>query len=240
MNTQQMAFTAGLRALALACIEEVDDALLDIWFEAGVAQRRAWVAESALAARYLGDIVDAASAHDAAKVSAERGNLRCLRWALSRCSETDKADLTWICAWNGHLDCLVYLHEHGCPWNEDACACAAENGHLDCLAYVHEHGCPWNAMTCLIAALEGQLACMRYAHERGCPWDEDTCSFAAWNGHLACLAYAHEHGSPWSAATSRDAALYGKYDCLAYALSHGCPWDEDTCSFAAWNAAGRS
>ena len=25
---------------------------------------------------------------------------------------------------------------------------AAENGHLECLKYAHENGCPWDEMTC--------------------------------------------------------------------------------------------
>jgi hypothetical protein len=45
---------------------------------------------------------------------------------------------------NGHLECLKYAHEHGCPWNENTCLNAAENGHLECLKYAREHGCPEN------------------------------------------------------------------------------------------------
>jgi hypothetical protein len=42
---------------------------------------------------------------------------------------------------NGHLECLVYAHENGCPWDGDVCAKAAEKGHLDCIKYAHENGC---------------------------------------------------------------------------------------------------
>jgi hypothetical protein len=35
---------------------------------------------------------------------------------------------------------LQYAHEHGCPWNELACSCAARHGHLEVLQYAHEHG----------------------------------------------------------------------------------------------------
>ena len=38
---------------------------------------------------------------------------------------------------NGHLECLVYAHENGCPWNEKTCEYAAENGHLECLVYAY-------------------------------------------------------------------------------------------------------
>ena len=72
----------------------------------------------------------------------------------------------------GHLECLKYSHENGCPWNEDTCSSAAQNGHLEILNYLHEEGCPWDTNTCAAAALGGHLECLKYAHENGCPWDE--------------------------------------------------------------------
>ena len=59
--------------------------------------------------------------------------------------------LSAAAAFNGHLECLQYARENGCPWdliNEDndddtvehACSNAAFNGHLECLKYAHENG----------------------------------------------------------------------------------------------------
>jgi len=46
---------------------------------------------------------------------------------------------------------------------------AAERGHLDCLKYAHENGCPWD-LTCTKAAEKGGYdECLKYAHESGCP-----------------------------------------------------------------------
>ena len=44
---------------------------------------------------------------------------------------------------NGHLRCLKYLHENGCPWDQWAYLDAEENGQLDCLDYLHKNGCPY-------------------------------------------------------------------------------------------------
>ena len=46
----------------------------------------------------------------------------------------------------GHLECLKYAHENGCPWDEETCSEAAYGGHLECLKYAHEKGCPWEQM----------------------------------------------------------------------------------------------
>ena len=55
------------------------------------------------------------------------------------------------------------------------CSAAAHESHLECLRYAHEHGCPWDEWTCYCAAY-GHLECLRYAHQHGCPWDEKTLS----------------------------------------------------------------
>ena len=80
------------------------------------------------------------------------------------------------------------------------CASAAGGGHLECLRYAHENGCPWDVYTCRSAARGGHLECLRYAHENGCPWDGATCmqSAALREGHLECLrsAAAHDEWMP--------------------------------------------
>ena len=70
---------------------------------------------------------------------------------------------------NGHLECLKYAHEQGCPWHEDTCTYAASNGHLECLKYAHEEGCDWDWRTCEYAAANGHLECLKYACAHGCP-----------------------------------------------------------------------
>jgi len=81
---------------------------------------------------------------------------------------------------SGHLECLKYAHEQGCPWDEETCEYAATNGDLECLKYAREHGCPWDDWTCMRAAEYGHLECLKYAHEQGCDWDEDVRQCRRW------------------------------------------------------------
>ena len=43
---------------------------------------------------------------------------------------------------------LEYLYSHGSLWVMNACVGAAGNGHLDCLKYLHENGCPRDERVC--------------------------------------------------------------------------------------------
>ena len=43
---------------------------------------------------------------------------------------------------NGHLPALQYLHENGCPWDENTCTNAAYYEHWDCLQYAVDNKCP--------------------------------------------------------------------------------------------------
>ena len=100
-------------------------------------------------------------------------------------------------AYNGHLDCLKYAHENGCPWDERI---HAQMQHtmgiqiaLNMLMKMAAHGIRY---TCSSAAYNGHLDCLKYAHENGCPWDKNMLLNAAYEDILDCLKYAHENGAP--------------------------------------------
>jgi hypothetical protein len=57
---------------------------------------------------------------------------------------------------------------------------AAKSGHLDCLKYAHENGCPWDADTCYYAESYRQEHCLMYALENGCPYNHDDNDESIW------------------------------------------------------------
>jgi hypothetical protein len=145
--------------------------------------------------------------HDEITIAATAGgHLDIVRYAVEHgCPVPPGGFLTGVAAINGRLAILKYLHEElHSEWHDFGTSNAALAGHLDCLIYAHEHGCPWGQLTCLWAAKQGHLECLRYAHENGAQWDEAVCSAALANGHLHCVQYAHENGVPCSHNTSRD------------------------------------
>lgn len=134
----------------------------------------------------------------------------------------------------GHLHCLRYLHENGCPKSRSAFSMAAKGGHLHVLEYLRiEMGLtpdPTDEGICETAARQGRRDILEWAHSNfGCAWGR-TCEYAAAEGHLACLQYAHENGCWWNFATCREAAGGGHLDCLRYAHTNGCLWDQGTIS----------
>jgi hypothetical protein len=109
------------------------------------------------------------------------------------CDDCKNINNTSDMACKGHLECLKYAREHGCPWDPYTTAWAAINDHLECLKYAHEHGCPWANETTKWAAKYGHLECLKYVHENGCPWHMKTTSWAAYYGHLECLIYIYRN-----------------------------------------------
>ena len=77
-----------------------------------------------------------------------RDLIPCERFGSYYCTRT---------ALNGHLECLKWAHESGCPWDERTCSYTAKHGHLDCLKYAHENGCPWNKQNCLANAKNNEI-----------------------------------------------------------------------------------
>jgi ankyrin repeat protein len=54
---------------------------------------------------------------------------------------------------NGHLECVKYLQENGCPWDLDIYTNTAAKGHLECVKYLLENGCSWDEEMCVYRIL---------------------------------------------------------------------------------------
>ena len=130
----------------------------------------------------------------------------------------------------GDLEELQRMHEAGKPWDELTTWRAAQYGHVDCLRYAVEHGCPLEREGCLTipilaAAAKGHLDCLKYLHNIGLTCSEifadNLCTLAAQNGHLECLKFLHTSGYAWDTdTTSRTRDI----ECLGYAIENGCPY----------------
>jgi hypothetical protein len=148
-------------------------------------------------------------------------------------------DESTSCCAATNINCLKYVHENGCPWDEYTCAAAID---VNCLEYAHTNGCPWNTTTTDIFAASGEFTCLQYAHENGCPLSNEVIEFAIMNignnddASFECFKYVHTYGGGvWTEVTSELAARNGKLNCLKYLHENGCPWDESTCRYAAYN-----
>jgi len=71
------------------------------------------------------------------------GSVRMLKWAQERDMHWPKSSVhcTWLAAYHGHLPALQWLHENGCPMDEQALH-AADNKHWDCVRYLVDNECP--------------------------------------------------------------------------------------------------
>eukprot|EP00051_Salpingoeca_urceolata_P023558 m.400314 g.400314 ORF g.400314 m.400314 type:complete len:132 (-) comp20114_c4_seq2:2675-3070(-) len=66
------------------------------------------------------------------------------------------------------LECLQYLLEQKCPWDTRATFHAARLGHLPVLKFLHENGCPFDE-DCINASMNGDQAVLQYLTQIGCP-----------------------------------------------------------------------
>ena len=94
----------------------------------------------------------------------------------------------------GNEDGLRYLLDNRISLYDASCRISSAKNDIECLQFLHEVGCPWNEQTCYHAAKHGQLDCLKYAHEHGCNWNEWTTYYACINQHQECLTYAMENG----------------------------------------------
>jgi len=157
---------------------------------------------------------------------AQTNKLELLKWAREekKC-EWDYRTIR-AAAHHGNLEMVKYCVANECPIDEFACARAAFNGHLECLKYLHEEvKAPWDEYTASWAAESGHLHILEYLVER----KFDKCSafaseLAAKYGHLDCLKYLHEIAkAPWDEDAVRVAHTYNQPECVQYLLDNNCP-----------------
>lgn len=231
-------FYLYMKSLRFWLVSNVPDHLVEVVLKEGAALATV-LEEFSVDFPYLSDLATICSAptnRKRMKTAASLGCLFALKYFLISVNSSELTkDLCESAAKNGHLACLSYLREQGCPWDEHTCTVAAATGHLSCLQYAHANGCRMTSEVCLAAAQNNHLDCLRYAHQQRCEWNKVVCAAAVLGNSLQCLQFAHEAGCPWDSHVCQIAASRGHLACLQYALSQGCPWDTNTTKAAAEN-----
>lgn len=144
---------------------------------------------------------------------------------LKEFNSTHKDNLCNWTAKNGYLDCLIYAHQNGCPWDKNTCKLASKNGHLECLMYLHQNGCPWDVESVHETVKGGHLDCLMYLHKNGC-YILNSIDYAAAHGHLDCLIYLNQNGCTWLHSTTFNVVRYGWLDCIKYGLENAFQWKD--------------
>ena len=82
---------------------------------------------------------------------------------------------------NGLLDILKYLQQNNFPWDEYTMIHALHGGHLNCLKFAHESGCPWNSKLFDVAKArerrfwtDNRWDCVQYLIDSGCPQEKNS------------------------------------------------------------------
>jgi ankyrin repeat protein len=135
------------------------------------------------------------SSHTAAKY----GNISCLKYLYEHKAYFDEITFEFA---GRHLDCLKYLHEIGCPCDDDGGSSyiAIKSGNVECLEYLHKNGCKlinehsYESIITIAAAFSKNLKCLKYLLKNGYVWDEDTFITAVISGKLSFLIYANKNG----------------------------------------------
>jgi len=166
--------------------------------------------------------------------AAEYGLLRYIEFLYKKFKETCLSSRAiQSAAAGGHLDCLVYLHENGCPVYRSASSSAAQNGHLECIKFLHKkmHSISFDGVE--TACVGGHFDCLEYIYNNYADYDECTdeqklmlSEYACRGGSLDCLKFIHINGFPLTTKAVERASEFGHLDCLKYLNENGCRFSQ--------------
>ena len=81
---------------------------------------------------------------------------------------------------------VTWMHENGCPWDEEATELAAMYDKMKILKWLHENGCPMSDEACSEAACSeaadnGSWECLKYLVNNKCPnWEQYVNTIPEW------------------------------------------------------------
>lgn len=133
----------------------------------------------------------------ACRYAAESGRLELLKWMYA--NEFDMVGDLWsAAAMGGHVHVFEWLLEIKFyrVLKVGHISTAARNGHLAAVVWLREHGCPWNEEVCIMAAAIGNLHILQWARANGCPWDWHVLAIALDKGHGDVAEWAKANGCP--------------------------------------------
>jgi Ankyrin repeats (many copies) len=92
---------------------------------------------------------------DVAEAAAHSGNVQMMAWLQQQPGVVLTAAAMTAAARANRQEMCEYLYSQNCPWHEGVCSTAAYGGHLQLLLWLHEHGCPWYLHSVYTNAVEG-------------------------------------------------------------------------------------
>ena len=193
---------------------------------------------------YYWQIVAAAATHPKCLAWLLQQGLACPEWGFHRHVGTALDNL----ATNGHLQAMIYIHDHARQIPEDSTASlmvtAAEHGHTSMVQWLRSLDSPekeWPMRLCTVAAGNGNLSLLQWLRDQDppCPWFDHTCTAAAAaNGDLATLQWLCAQDPPCETCTSCtfEAARCGRMDMLKWLRAQPipCSWDSGCTAVAAF------
>eukprot|EP00953_Heterococcus_sp_UTEX-ZZ885_P003743 2536-Heterococcus_DN1.PRE.4 len=162
------------------------------------------------------------------KYAAGSGNIELVQWIQQKLRGRMFDDAMYAAACRGQTAMCQYLHSQQCPWEEEASIAAAHVGHVETLVWLQEHGRPYNDDNVLTTAAQGgSIAVMEYLlQHRVVPTPAkltDMLNRAGAYDHLQAAQWLRRQGAEWPAKLMnlfRRCSWQGEL--LAWARAEGC------------------
>lgn len=143
---------------------------------------------------------------------------------------------------SGNMYLLTTLHRLGYPWTSNTSCNACANNHLEIFKYLHESGCPVDENCYKISLEHGYEELQEYiqefynfeyddesvdSHEESClDALKQVCVNACKQHNLPGLTFLHDRGCPLSKECMIVAREHNDVKIIEYLKLHGCPDDE--------------
>lgn len=150
------------------------------------------------------------------------GSLECLKFV--------REELGYYCSYkaidkaveNDNLECLIYLYENGCPYNDETMYLVATKGNVECLSYLISKDKPITreAFNCMIMFDHDE--CLTYILSNiSYPLEEYYYQLAISRNSVRCVKILHKFNCPWNPEHYKLAQTQDRKKIIEYFDTHG-------------------
>jgi hypothetical protein len=141
--------------------------------------------------------------------------------------ECSMISLTEMLAEDGCLECLKFIHEElGYYWDYNAIIKAIEPNNLECLKYLYENGCPYEESIITIACVNQSSDCLNYLLNKGHVVSKKDINYIILFNNIECLECILENNSYQLEDSFYHLAISKGYiECIKLLHKYNCPWN---------------
>jgi hypothetical protein len=163
-------------------------------------------------------------AYSIAKQAAEKGAIKCLKWAVSRGAGLDESVLSMALR-SDSIEMVQFVFENSCgSWSDSLQQSLLWYGNMEMIEFAAKTGIEWAGNAYYYAARGGKFDTMKFLHQNGVKIGRTAVEGAVEGGNVDCMKFLIDNGFQPNPNSLEIAVRYVRLDMAKLLRERGLEW----------------